>query len=195
MATQKSLAGLNLFADSKDLSQPSWAKESNVTATFNQTGLSGSPNDASIVTSTSTINTRISQAITVTPETWVTFRVWLNDDGTTQGRNLQVDVSGGSAQGFKFGRDSVRGVAIPGGSTYFPNSFVRWASPSASWIEFLATFLVPAGGSTLTCYFTPSTNTMSSGASATAGSSIVGNFEAYDNTEMWEVLGQDPVFT
>ena len=177
----------NLCTYSNDMSNAAWTKVGAATATFNQVGLTGAPNTASLLTDNDTVLRNITQNnITVTDNTnSVTARFFVKKDGAdTAEKRYQNRLDGGTAitQILNFRIDT---GAI--NSTSFSDTEIRDAG---DWWEVLAETAKPGNGSTSYDYkLLPRTST---GAS---GSMIIANAGLYDNKTIAEVAGSSPIIT
>lgn len=193
MATQKSLLGLNIINASKDLTQVAWSKEGNVTATFDQVGLGGGPNDATLLSCSSTTAAVTSQTITPTPNTPLCLRIFTKIEANTLGTRIILSPDVGTNTTFVVGRSLDRACAASNANN--ASFMTSWNSPYSGWVEIVMSIIVPAGSSNIEIQIAPRAASVTSGSTLQTGNVTIGNIEAYDNTEMWEVIGQNAVFT
>lgn len=192
-----SLAGLNMILDSRDLrtSGPNWSAAGvGGSALYNQVGLEGVANTATIVGDASTGSPAASVLQNLTLDTGLiyvarmffksgtNYPVWWHNPGIWQAVDSKIDYT---FAGFNGGAMQVRNVAY-GLSQHY-----------SGWFEYCFEFQPTNATPALNIVPASSISNVfgASGSASAQGNVIIGNLELYENLRMEDVVGQLAEFT
>ena len=192
-----SSAATNLITYSSDLTNAAWSSVASITTTYDQVGLAGAANTASLLDDSNAGGLSAEQEqITVANDsvTHVMRTFVKKDSDQTRFPEFNFQLTGGTAVALGLGFNTQTGATAARVDTGTNASEIRDAG---DWWEILQSITNNSTGNvtvSMTIYCAIS-DTIGTTNNAATGSIIVGNVELYTNKTIAQVRGSSPIFT